>query len=68
MTAHPDREGNKIRLIVEIHGSTARAVNALAGLLSDYADEQFEQGTMEGKPLSFMRSWIVKPKRDGQFR
>jgi hypothetical protein len=58
----------KLRLIIEVTAATPRAAQSFANVLSDYADDQFEAGTMEGKPLSFMRSWIQKPKKDGAFQ
>jgi hypothetical protein len=57
----------KIRLIIEITG-TPKAAQALAEEISDAADCRFEDATMDDKPLSFLRSWTVKPNKDGVFQ
>ena len=57
----------KLRLIIEIDATRPRDANAVADVISDYADEQFEVYTMEhGRPMG-LRSWIIKPRRDGTF-
>lgn len=58
----------KIRLIVEIHAATPHAAQRLAGVISDYADNQFEAASMDGKPVQMLRSWTVKPSKEGVFK
>lgn len=58
----------KMRLIVEIEAAKRTDARDLAGVVEDYAEEQFERLTMErGRPMS-MRSWIVKPTKTGEFQ
>ncbi len=58
----------RLRLIIEIDAMRPRDANAVANVISDYADEQFEVYTMEhGRPMG-LRSWIVKPNKGGTFK
>ncbi len=60
--------GTKLRLVIEMAATRPRDARALAGVVADYAEEQFETFTMEhGRPMS-MRSWIVKPTKSGEFQ
>ena len=58
----------KLRLIIEIDAMRPKAAMALAELISDRADSDFEDATSlpNAKPMS-LRSWIIKPGRDGKF-
>ena len=58
----------KLRLIIEIDAMRPRDANAIASVISDYADEQFEVYTMEhGRPMG-LRSWVQKPTKNGDFQ
>lgn len=58
----------KIRLIIEIHAQTRHAAQRLASVVSDYADNQFEAASMDGKLVQMLRSWTVKPNAHGVFQ
>ena len=58
----------KLRLIVEIDASHPKDANYLAGVISDYADDQFEVVSMDRGRSMRLRSWIIKPDKEGFFK
>ena len=56
-----------VRLIIEVNG-LPKDERKFTNAIIEMADSKFEDMTMDGAQMSFMRSWIVKPSRDGKFK
>ncbi len=58
----------KLRLVIEIDAMRPKDARDLAGVIDDYAEEQFEVITMDrGRPMS-LRSWRERQDSKGKFR
>lgn len=58
----------KLRLVIEIDAVRPKDARDLAGVIGDYADEQFEVITTDrGRPMS-LRSWHERQDSKGKFR